>query len=401
MMQETPFVILQTSATKQLVAMGSHRTLACENVGIALHMLSTFIEKNTGSYIFLALSYDVKNEIEALVSENEDKVKFPAIIAFVPSCVWEIEQKKATVVFGESNSEFEKQLHDFLAPTKDKLPTLAFAPKISKETYVDKIKTLQQNLQLGDIYEINFCQVFETKSPKKGWNSAAVFQQLMTRTKAPFSAYFAFDELEVFCASPERFLERKGDILRSQPIKGTAKRSKDKVEDELLKVALSASEKERAENIMIVDLVRNDFSRIAAKDSVKVTELCGLYSFETVHQMISTVECTIKENTSFVDILKATFPMGSMTGAPKISAMKIAEQQENFKRGLYSGSIGYIKPNGDFDLNVVIRTLIHDTKKNQLSCAVGGAITILSKAEEEYTECSTKVEKILSLFHGN
>ncbi len=400
-MIETPFVILQTSEQQQLVAIGSHRTLECENTFGALQMLDVFTDQHKGSYIFLSLSYDLKNAIEVLESNNSNPIAFPSIVAFVPSCVWEVQNKKAKVVFGETNSEFENQLASFLQPTKEKLPSIEFVPEISKERYLSDVKELQEEIQQGNIYEINFCQHYLGKTPKKNWNPIAVHQQLMAQTKAPFSAYFAFDELEVFCASPERFLEKKGTTLRSQPIKGTAKRSKDPVADENLKQALLASKKETAENVMIVDLVRNDFSKIAVKNSVKVTELFGLYTFETVHQMISTIECEVAESISFVDILKATFPMGSMTGAPKISAMKLAEQKESFKRGIYSGAIGYIAPNGDFDLNVVIRSLLHDTKKRNISCAVGGAITILSDPEAEYDECLVKVGKILALFNGN
>jgi para-aminobenzoate synthetase component 1 len=400
-MIETPFVILQTSDQQQLVAIGSHRTLECENTFGALQMLDVFTDQHKGSYIFLSLSYDLKNAIETLESNNSNPIAFPSIVAFVPSCVWEVQNKKAKVIFGETNSEFENQLASFLQPTKEKLPSIEFVTEISKEKYLSDVKELQEEIQQGNIYEINFCQQYIGKTPKKNWNPIAVYQQLMAQTKAPFSAYFAFDELEVFCASPERFLEKKGTTLRSQPIKGTAKRSKDPVADENLKQALLASKKETAENVMIVDLVRNDFSKIAVKNSVKVTELFGLYTFETVHQMISTIECEVTESISFVDILKATFPMGSMTGAPKISAMKLAEQKESFKRGIYSGAIGYIAPNGDFDLNVVIRSLVHDTKKRNISCAVGGAITILSDPEAEYDECLIKVGKILALFNGN
>jgi para-aminobenzoate synthetase component I len=214
-------------------------------------------------------------------------------------------------------------------------------------------------------------------------------------TKAPFSSFLQFDDFSAFCGSPERFLQKKGDVLRSEPIKGTSKRGKTDEEDEQLKNNLQNDAKERSENIMVVDLVRNDLSKIAIKDSVKVEELCALYSFKTVHQLISTITCTVEEKTSFTDIIKATFPMGSMTGVPKIKAMQIIEEFESFKRGLYSGSIGYIMPNGDFDFNVVIRSLLYNKKEKYLSCSVGGAITSLSSAQEEYKECLVKVKRIL------
>ena len=204
----------------------------------------------------------------------------------------------------------------------------------------------------------------------------------------------------MFCGSPERYIEKKDGRLRSQPIKGTAPRSNDPETDKQLKESLQQNEKERAENIMIVDLVRNDLSKIAQAKSVKVDELCQVYSFENVHQMISTISCIPKEDASFTDIIRATFPMGSMTGAPKLKAMEIIEQSEDFKRGLYSGSMGYISPNGDFDFNVVIRSLLFNELTKYLSCAVGGAITIQSIPEDEYQECLTKVKRILDGLHA-
>ena len=203
------------------------------------------------------------------------------------------------------------------------------------------------------------------------------------------------DDLSIFGGSPERFLKKVGTKLISEPIKGTAKRGLSKIEDDELIKSLVSDPKERAENIMIVDLVRNDLSKIATKNSVQVEELCQIYSFETVHQMISRISCDIKESTSFTEIINATFPMGSMTGVPKIRAMELIEEHESFKRGVYSGSIGYIKPNGDFDFNVVIRSLVYNQKNNYLSCAVGGAITIHSDPEKEYEECLIKVKRIL------
>ena len=164
--------------------------------------------------------------------------------------------------------------------------------------------------------------------------------------------------------------------------------------DNQIKKELRENAKERAENIMIVDLVRNDLSKIAKRDSVKVEELCQVYTFKNIHQMISTISCDMKKNVTFSDIIKATFPMGSMTGAPKLRVMELMDKYEPSRRGLYSGSIGLIKPNGDFDLNVVIRTLIYNKAKQLLSFHVGGAITIQSSAEEEYEETLTKAASL-------
>jgi para-aminobenzoate synthetase component 1 len=214
-------------------------------------------------------------------------------------------------------------------------------------------------------------------------------------TRAPFSSYLHFGHHAVLCGSPERFLKKSGELLLTQPIKDTAPRGKDPEEDERLKEALRIDPKERSENIMIVDLVRNDLSKIAERDSVKVEELCGIYTFETVHQMISTVTCQVNQEVTFTDIIRATFPMGSMTGAPKLKAMELIESNEDFKRGLYSGSIGYIDPNGDFDFNVVIRSLLYNREEKYLSCSVGSAITTKSDPEKEYEECYFKIQRIL------
>jgi para-aminobenzoate synthetase component 1 len=199
----------------------------------------------------------------------------------------------------------------------------------------------------------------------------------------------------VLCYSPERYIRKTVTKLISQPIKGTAPRDADAVKDAALAEWLKNDPKERSENVMIVDLVRNDMSCVAVKGTVRVEELCGIHSFETVHQMISTVSCEVGEDVSFTDILRATFPMGSMTGAPKYRSMQLIEEHESFQRGLFSGSIGYIDPNGDFDLNVVIRTVIHNAKNGYLSCGVGSAITIQSDPEKEYEECLVKVKKIM------
>jgi para-aminobenzoate synthetase component 1 len=242
---------------------------------------------------------------------------------------------------------------------------------------------------------VNYCQEFYAENVEIEFPLDTYFK-LNRITKAPFSTYLQTDHHVVFCGSPERYMKKSGERMLSQPIKGTAPRGINATEDEALKQQLQNDHKERAENIMIVDLVRNDLSRIAKKGTVQVSELCGIHSFETVHQLISTVECDVDKDIRFLDVLKASFPMGSMTGAPKVEAMKIIDETEDFNRGIYSGSIGYISPNGDFDFNVVIRSFIYNREKKYLSCAVGGAITILSDPEKEYEECQTKIQKILN-----
>ena len=210
----------------------------------------------------------------------------------------------------------------------------------------------------------------------------------------PFASFYKQNQNVLMGASPERYLCKRGDKLYSQPIKGTYRRGKNPEEDKQLKTALRDDLKEQTENVMIVDLVRNDLSRTAAKSSVKVEELFGMYTFPQVHQLISTVSSTLKSDVHFTEAIRCSYPMGSMTGAPKISAMKLIDQYEKTKRELYSGSVGYIDPYGNFDFNVVIRSLLYDTQKQYLSLTVGGAITNQSDAEKEYEECLLKAKAI-------
>ncbi len=370
------------------------------SAGNALNQLKEFRLKYPKRFLFTMLSYDLKNEIEKLESNNPDSIQFPDLICWDPQFVVEIENDKLTFLQGNPSEKAEKWAIDFLneiQKSDKRLPEIKFQTRISKETYLDKIAKVQHEIQLGNTYELNFCQeYFAEQIPDfKASNLIAAQNEL---AKAPFSAFVEIADFQVFCASPERFIQRKASQLISQPIKGTIKRGKDLAEDKKLKYQLQSDPKERAENIMITDLVRNDFSRIALKNSVHVDELCGIHTFETVHHMISTVSCEIDSNTTISDILKATFPMGSMTGAPKISSMELIEEYESFKRGLYSGSIGYIQPNDDFDFNVVIRTFIVNTKTKTISCSVGGAITMQATAEQEYDECLVKVKRMVQLF---
>lgn len=379
-----------------LLFFGLRSSLKIDRCGIALEELDQFIELNRHEYIALAISYDLKNEIEDLSSENEDRTNFPVLLACVPESVYKIENGTPTLIRG-SEIESEK-LSPFLSG-EYALQQIPLKPRTSRSEYIEHVIKLKEHIQQGDIYEINYCQEFyadgvELKEP------ISIYHQVNEITNAPYSVYFNFEEHHVISGSPERFVRKTKNKLISQPIKGTRKRGASIEEDESLIEELRNDPKERSENVMIVDLVRNDLSRLAQKNSVKVDELFGIYSFETVHQMISTISCTLKPNLSVGDILRATFPMGSMTGAPKIRAMQLIEKYEDFRRGIFSGSIGYIKPNGDFDLNVIIRTMIYNQKEKYVSCPVGGAITIQSDPEGEYAECMTKIGRIIDAFQN-
>jgi len=263
----------------------------------------------------------------------------------------------------------------------------------SRETYVSKVHQLQEHLLRGDIYEINFCCFFTGKAKLTYHHFLGWYE----KTQAPFSAFYRSENAFLYCASPERFICKRGQLLIAQPIKGTAPRSADPQLDQQARDSLLKSEKERSENVMIVDLMRNDLSKLAVVDSVKVEELFGIYSFAQVHQMISTVTAKLRKDSSLLDIFKATFPMGSMTGAPKKRSMELIGQFENSARELFSGSIGYVDPDGDFDFNVVIRSLMYNDQTNKIKAGVGSAITYLANPESEYEEISWKLSTILAI----
>lgn len=268
-------------------------------------------------------------------------------------------------------------------------------PAISREDYIEDVKGLQEHIHRGDIYEVNYCMEFNARGHIA--DPAALFVRLVERSHMPFAAFIKFGRKYALSASPERFITKRGNKLYSMPMKGTAPKGSTPAETEANRRQLQESEKERAENIMITDLVRNDLSVVATKGSVMVEELCGIYSFPSILQSVSTISAEIPGNTTLEAILRATFPMGSMTGAPKISAMQLISEFEKRKRGLFSGSIGYISPDGDFDLNVVIRTLLYDEDSAFLSYTAGSAITALSDAEQEYEECLLKAKLMRSL----
>jgi len=395
-MYNFPIAYLNSNDGSGILAFGDGDTILLDGPKV-LDKLQQFIDEHKGQHLVGYISYDVKNELEELVSENEDRLQFPLIYFWSPKYVVRMKNENFEFVQGAKTEESFDFLNYFLEEETDQNfheYVFPFKPKTKKEEYIHSVNKLKDHIQQGDIYEVNFCQEFHAEGVEIDYPLDAYFK-LNLITRAPFSTFLTFNDYSIFCGSPERYLNRTGNRLKSQPIKGTSKRGATTEDDELLKTTLQNDPKERAENVMIVDLVRNDLSKIAKDDTVKVDELFGVQTFETVHQLVSTISCDIDESTKFTDILKATFPMGSMTGAPKVRAMQLIEENENFKRGLYSGTIGYMSPNGNFDFNVVIRTLLYNRSKKYLSCSVGGAITINSDAEKEYEECLVKVQRIL------
>lgn len=387
------FIILETADSKTedyIAGIGCEASLPS---AASLNQVDDFILKYKGRFIFSHLCYDVKNEIEKLKSENQIVNNFTDIAFWVAEAVIICKGDNLTYLFSDKATPELRQLLQNLPawnPQKAIENPLELVSLTEKEKYIKNCKKILQHIQLGDIYELNLCIAFTAKGVI---NPAIAYQNLIKITQAPMSCFYRNDSNYLLCASPERFIKKEGNILLSQPIKGTIRRGDLATgEDSKLKSELLNSEKERAENVMIVDLVRNDLSRIAHKATVKVDELCGIYSFKTVHQLISTVSCHLKPQTTFSEIIRATFPMGSMTGAPKIRAMELIEVYEDAKRGLFSGAVGYIAPNGDFDFNVVIRSIFYNESVGELNLWAGSAITVNSNPEKEYEECLLKLK---------
>jgi len=390
------------SRFEMLAGAGELSRISLSEAAGAIEELHEF-QQQQADWMFGYLSYDLKNGIEALGSSNPDYLDFPVLEFFVPRIVFK--QDKEGLMAGCLEGSIEE--HDLssivasiaaLPPEQHHFPPVRLNQRITRDEYLEKVAYLKDNIQYGNIYEINFCQeMFSEDTPI---NPSTVFNHLNQLNPSPFSAFVRSDYRYALCSSPERWLCRKGNRLISQPIKGTSRRGANTADDQALADSLKNNIKEQAENVMIVDLVRNDLSRVAAPKSVRVDELFGVYSFPQVHQLISTVSCKLRPDVGLTDILRAAFPMGSMTGAPKIKAMELIEQTEDLKRGLYSGSVGYISPDGDFDFNVVIRSLLYNAQTRYVSVMAGGAITSASEPEDEYEESLLKMKAMKQALEG-
>ncbi|MGB0166428.1 MAG: anthranilate synthase component I family protein [Luteibaculum sp.] len=364
----------------------------------ALPRLDEFIARHAGSFIFLALSYELYSETESSLALPKGDYDFPKLLAMVPKRVGDVDLKsyKISSRWGEKFDGDELLSTSIPAfPTQKKLE---LKKRFSRTSYLEKAQKLLEAIQRGDLYELNFCQeFFADQVDIDPWET---YQQLNTKTQAPYSACVKLGDKWILSASPELYLQKSGPQLISSPIKGTIPRANKALEDLENSRILQSSIKEQSENVMIVDLVRNDLSKVAKKGTVHVPELFAVKSFKTVHHLVSTVQAELRNEVSFVEILRASFPMGSMTGAPKISAIKHAQLAEEFPRGIYSGSLGYIKPNGDFSLNVVIRSIIFDQNRKKLSFKTGSALTARCNPELEYEECLVKANALISSLNG-
>lgn len=406
-----PVVILNSNRKEQLsddcyasydllAALGSISIM--KNAHTCFQSLDSFL-KEQHDWTFGFFTYDLKNEIEKLESTNTDNNQFPDFHFFQPRYV-------LAVPIGENKLFVHYHpLHDTASTVKEffsSLTTTTHSPigsnklkisaRVSKVEYVERVNQIKQHIQRGDVYEMNYCQEFYSENV--AIYPQSTYLRLNELSPMPFSCFYKTGEQYLLCASPERFLKRSGHKIISQPIKGTIRRGNTKEEDNLLMSQLKLSEKERSENVMIVDLVRNDLSRTASRGSVKVEELFGIYPFRSLHQMISTIISEVKDETSSTDVIRYAFPMGSMTGAPKVRAMQLIEDFEQTKRGLYSGSVGYFTPDGNFDLNVVIRSILYSENRKYVSFTVGSAITTGSDPEQEYEECMLKAKTMMKVF---
>lgn len=361
------------------------------NAGNALQQLQQFLDQHS-DWCFGHLGYDLKNETEQLQSHHDDKIGFPDLFFFVPQYVFQLNDTALSIgsLQNDHAAVFE-QVQQIAVAQRAVKKSISTREKISKEEYISTIQKIQQHILRGDCYELNYCMEFFAADAVI--DPLQVYQSLTNISPNPFSAFYKRENSYLLCASPERYLYKKGRHILSQPIKGTVKRDQtDTAEDEILKQQLYKSKKDRSENVMVVDLVRNDLGRVCKEGTVQVDELFGIYSFPQVHQMVSTVSGELKEGITFTDIIRATFPMGSMTGAPKRRVMQLIDEYEQCRRGIFSGAVGYIAPNGDFDLNVVIRSILYNSAAQYLSYLVGSGITFYSDAAKEYEECLLKAE---------
>ena len=362
--------------------------------GNALDQLEKF-HRTHKDWLFGHLAYDLKNEIETLHSSHPDGIAFPDLNFFVPEVTLQLTEKDLVIgtIDDRQSMVFDEINEQGLQKEYKKTQKIEIAKRFTREEYLRTIEAIQQHIHAGDCYELNFCQEFYATSVLI--DPVYTYQTLSDGSPNPFSAYYKTSDKFVLCASPERYLHKKGNVILSQPVKGTRMNNPlhDQT-DEKGRGKLLESAKDRSENVMVVDLVRNDLARVCEKGSVVVSELFGVYTFPQVHQMISTVTGTVRADAGLAEIIRSTFPMGSMTGAPKKRVMELIERYERTRRGVFSGAIGYITPEGDFDFNVVIRSLLYNSSSGYLSFQAGSAITFYSVAEEEYEECMVKIAAI-------
>jgi para-aminobenzoate synthetase component I len=382
-----------------LIAAGAHRKFQASTFG-AIEELQAFIDERSKGWLFGHLNYDLPLTSPHSATAHADRIQFPELFFFEPEILIRLGESSLVIDAMDPQRIFNEIEDTSPAGSGRVSPSpLRIENRLTREEYVSTVEKLRQHILRGDCYEINFCQEFFAKEAEI--DPVEAYHQLSVLSPNPFSALYRLNDKWLICASPERFLKKQGNKILSQPIKGTLERkSQEPGSDTEEKAALYNSSKDRSENVMVVDLVRNDLSKVCEEGTVKVDELYGVYSFPHVHQMISTVSGVLKEGMDFSTLIKATFPMGSMTGAPKKRVMELIDQYEVSKRGIFSGAVGYISPDGDFDFNVVIRSIMFNAGTHYLSFMAGSGITFYSDPELEWDECMIKAAAIQQIL-GN
>ncbi len=380
------------STFEHFLCVGSHASVRSNES--TFHHLQNELESEK-RHLIGYFSYELKNETSNLKSKNPGTIIPFHSEFFTPKTIIKFSDESIDIESEYDPENIWKEINSIASPPQTSSQPIDIQCDTSKEEYVSKCKKIKEDIVNGEYYELNYCIEFKAKNCEI--NPIQKYLDLNDLSPMPFSCLGKFDDIYVLCASPERFIRKDGQKLVSQPIKGTIRRGKDETEDQQLRTILKTSQKELAENMMIVDLVRNDLSKCSVPGSVKVDEFFGIYSFKQVHQMISTISSTVKDGIKSTEIIDNSFPMGSMTGAPKKRVMEAIDQYENSQRGIYSGSIGYFTPDGDFDFNVVIRSIIYDQKHKNLSFHVGSAITFDADPEYEYEECLLKAKSMMEI----
>ncbi|MBM3432292.1 MAG: anthranilate synthase component I family protein [Bacteroidetes bacterium] len=387
------FCVFGGSAAKDLdyafphqLALGVARSFELGMDG-SLNDLDAFLCSSEIGYV-VQIGYGLKDHLEKLPSRHLDPIGFPDLYVFEPVVRIQLLGDRIHIWAPDAAAVWEQILagRDRLSSTE--IPSIDFQPRSSRAQYREALEQVLSHIRRGDCYELNYCQEFYAAGVQL--DPVTVYERLCAVVQAPFASFYRNKHRWMMGASPERFLKKQGDRVESRPMKGTAPRDIHPSVDSELAQALQESPKDRSENIMVVDLVRNDLSRVSKKGTVRVEALCALHSFPQVHQLVSTVSGQLRSGTGFRNILEACFPMGSMTGAPKVRVMELTDRYEYSARGLYSGSVGYLEPNGDFDLNVVIRSLQYNASSGYLSYHVGSGITAYSDPEKEWEECLWK-----------
>lgn len=368
---------------ERLVGVGVHSEFSGDSPE-AIQSLRRWLSE-AGDFVFGHFCYDTKNILENLDTSSPQRIAFPMFRFFIPQHVAILSDAK-WVMYSHGTPAFK-------GSGKKPVRHVGHVQSGRSESeYISDILRIKRDIQSGEFYEANYC--VEHWAEGCHIDVPTFFDEMTAALQAPFSCRLSMDGKHLISASPERFMMKTGDRVISQPMKGTNRRA---AENTAAIHSLMNDPKERAENIMITDLVRNDLSKFARKGTVKVDHLCDVHAFAHVNQMISTVSCDAREDVHPLDILLSAFPMGSMTGAPKVRTMQLMDRYEGFARGLFSGSIGYFTPDLDFDFNVVIRSVLFDEHTHFLSFPTGSAITINSEPEQEWRECQLKAESLRSL----